>query len=286
MRRAAVFPAVCVLLPACGGGDDEGPRDRPPERPAVQGTVDLERGASGPPDAGTRGGHGGDQAVGVASGPSFAFRGRVRPADSELTIRSVPPGRRATVDADASGRFLAEVRGLRPGPNAFRVEGRKPGHVPWSVDVRVVRRPAAAGGVEVPERDGTPPEATMRFRHAGGTVVRRSPVQPWRRPPVALRERTLRLTAVVRDAEGTGRVRVSLFYRAPCRGGAVTRNFPPAQVERVRVAPGARVPSRRSRSVRVRLPPCTARGRAWADATNAHGLEAFSTPIRFRYAPR
>ncbi|HEX2086951.1 MAG TPA: hypothetical protein VHF89_14820 [Solirubrobacteraceae bacterium] len=285
MRRA-LPPVLLLAVAGCGGDDGERRQPAAPQRAAIEGTVDLERAAAGPPDAGTRGGHGGDQLTAAVSGPSFAFRGRVRPPDSELTIRSVPPGRPATVSADESGRFLAEVRRLRRGPNAFRLEATKPGHLPWSVDVRIVRRAAGSDRVAVPERDPTPPEALLRFRHAGGVVVRRSPVRPWRRPPVAVGGRTLRLTAVVRDAEGTGRVRVSVFYRAPCAGGAVTRDFPPAQVERVRVAPGVRVPARRSRTVRLRLPRCAVRGKAWADATNAHGLESFSTPIRFVRPPR
>jgi hypothetical protein len=51
------------------------------------------------------------------------------------------------------------------------------------------------------------------------------------------------------------------------------------------VAPGARVPPRRSRTVEVTLPRCRVTGRAWADATNAHDLDGESAPIRFEYAP-
>ena len=118
--------------------------------------------------------------------------------------------------------------------------------------------------VRVPEVDRTPPEAGLDFRQSG---------------------RTLDLTAVTRDPEGTGRIRVSLLYRAPCRGGLVTRNFPPAGIARILITPGTTVPARRSRSVRVRLPPCPVTGKAWADATNAHGLDAYSEPVRFRYDP-
>ena len=55
----------------------------------------------------------------------------------------------------------------------------------------------------------------------------------------------------------------------------------------MRVPPGARAPVERRRGARVRLdaggPECSVRGKAWADATNASGLESFSDQIRFEY---
>ena len=142
----------------------------------------------------------------------------------------------------------------------------------------------------VPQVDRTPPEAVLRFEHADGVETARSPVGPRPRPPLALRDPSVRLTAVGRDDDGaTGRVRVSVRYDRVCRGRTqvVTRNFPPSQIERVRLAPGTRAPTQRRRTVSLSLDPggagCTAQGEAWADVTNAHGLEAFSDPIRFTY---
>ena len=52
----------------------------------------------------------------------------------------------------------------------------------------------------------------------------------------------------------------------------------------MRVAPGTLVPAERRRRARVRLEPdCSVRGKAWADATNASGLESFSDQIHFEY---
>ena len=94
-------------------------------------------------------------------------------------------------------------------------------------------------------------------------------------------------TALIRDGDGgTGRVRVSVVYITRCDG--VERQqadyFPPAQIENVRIAPGVRVPAQRSRSARVRFPAgCDVTGKAFAEATNAAGLESFSDPIWFSY---
>ena len=82
-------------------------------------------------------------------------------------------------------------------------------------------------------------------------------------------------------------MRVSVVYVTRCDG--VERQnahyFPPAQIENVRIAPGVRVPVQRSRSARVRFPAgCDVTGKAFAEATNAAGLESFSDPIWFRYS--
>ena len=65
-------------------------------------------------------------------------------------------------------------------------------------------------------------------------------------------------------------------------------HFPPSEIARIRLAPGARAPDERRRRARVRLEAggsgCTVRGKAWADATNASGLESFSDQTRFEYS--
>jgi hypothetical protein len=147
---------------------------------------------------------------------------------------------------------------------------------------------AVLGTVDVPPRDETPPLALLRLDSGSGDpVVHDSPVREQRRPDIALPRPEFAATALIRDGDGgTGRVRVSVVYVTRCDG--VERQkadyFPPAQIENVRIAPGVRVPAQRSRSARVRFPAgCDVTGKAFAEATNAAGLESFSDPIWFRY---
>jgi hypothetical protein len=143
--------------------------------------------------------------------------------------------------------------------------------------------------VRVPERDATPPLALIRVAGGGAAppVVRRSPVRARGSPPVTLARPVLRATAVARDADGgTGRIRLTVRYVATCGGEPRRRtlHFPPPQIESIRLTPGTAAPTRRARSARVRLPArCRVTGEAFADATNAHGLESFSDPVRFAY---
>jgi hypothetical protein len=107
--------------------------------------------------------------------------------------------------------------------------------------------------------------------------------------PLRLRGPELALTALTRDEDGgTARVRVSVRYQQSC-GDALslrTKYFPPSEIARVRVSPGVRAPVERRRRAALRLeagPGCSVRGKAWADATNAWGLESFSDQIRFEF---
>jgi len=146
--------------------------------------------------------------------------------------------------------------------------------------------------VRVPERDATPPLAQIRVLPGAGAapVVHRSPVRARPAAPVALAEPLLRATASVRDADGgTGRIRLTVRYVATCGGERRRRTLhhPPPQIESIRLAPGTAAPVRRVRSARVPLPEgCAVTGEAFADATNAHGLESFSDPVRFAYGAR
>jgi len=148
---------------------------------------------------------------------------------------------------------------------------------------------ARARNVRVPERDATPPLALIRVAPGGAAppVVHRSPVRARRSAPIELARPLLRATAVVRDADGgTGRIRLTVRYVATCGGDRQRRTLhhPPPQIESIRLAPGTAAPTRRTRSARVRLPArCRVTGEAFADATNAHGLESFSDPVRFAY---
>jgi hypothetical protein len=141
--------------------------------------------------------------------------------------------------------------------------------------------------VRVPERDTTPPLAILRLEPPGGAppVVHRSPVRPRRAPAVELAQPEFRATAVIRDEDGgTGRIRLTVVSNASCGGRrqASTRHWPPSQIERIRLTPGTAAPVERRRTARVRLPAgCRVTGEAFADATNASGLESFSDPVRF-----
>ena len=143
------------------------------------------------------------------------------------------------------------------------------------------------GRVRVPERDPTPPLARLRLDPGGGepAVVHRSPVRSRRAPVVALARPEVRATAEIRDADGgTGRIRLTVHWEADCGGERRRRtvNLPPSQIERIRLAPGFLAPVERRRSGRVPLPRgCRVTGEAFADATNASGLESFSDPVRF-----
>ena len=120
---------------------------------------------------------------------------------------------------------------------------------------------------------------------------------------VSLAEPRLRGITIGEDGnEGVARVRVSVTETIRCRrsgGRAVsrprTRYYPPPQVIRVRSNPGARIPTRRTRSVLIRLWTTGCRegseleevnGELWGEAINGSGLEAVTPHLRFRYQPR
>jgi hypothetical protein len=111
----------------------------------------------------------------------------------------------------------------------------------------------------------------------------------------------LRGIATGRDPNGgVARVRVSIREEIECRNGEEgpyrrlrTRYFPPPQVERIRSNPGARLPTKATRSVPLRLSQsrCGAgrltavHGEIWGEAVNGSGLEAVTPHLRFVYEP-
>jgi hypothetical protein len=283
MRRAAAIVAVTCGAWCFGCGGDEG-GDEPGPSPRVTGSVDLERPRAGAPDAGTVAGHGADGGVGTTSAPVFSFTGRVRPADSEVTVSE------GDVRVEPSGRFTVAVAAPRGGTKDVRIDGAKPGHRPWRIDVRVVRGPAAR--VRVPERDELAPTAALLVDPGGGAppIVHASPSEAGERPDVTTLPRpAFRAVAAARDPEGgTGRIRLSVTTTTRCgdRERRRVRYRPPPQIQSVAIPPGAEAPVERTRSARIRLdhrPGCTVTGEVWAEATDAHGLQAVTRHAGFRY---
>jgi hypothetical protein len=237
----------------------------------VTGSVQLEHAAAGPPDAGTAAGHGADAAVGYTKGRFFVLRGTVRPADAAVQVlEPAYRGLSAVPRRDGAG-FTVRLGPLRAGVNRFVVEATKRDHRPWRLEVRIVRQAPAAAmprAATVAAVDRTPPEAaTLRLD----------------------RERLV-ATASGRDGEGMGRIRVSAELRIACRDGRereLVVHVPPPMVETVKVTAGTRVPTRLRRRVslaRVAARRCgggvrSVAGRAWAEATNAHGRDRYSAYV-------
>ncbi len=156
---------------------------------------------------------------------------------------------------------------------------------------------ADPGRVAVPERDASPPSASIRLARADGVVLAKASRGSSART-ATLREPALRGTTTGRDANGgVARVRVSIREEIACRNddGAYrrlrTRYFPPPQVERIRSNPGARLPTSARRSLVLRLSEarCGAgrltavHGELWGEAINGSGLEAVTPHLRFVY---
>ena len=110
------------------------------------------------------------------------------------------------------------------------------------------------------------------------------------------RDERIAVTVVGRDRDGgMGRARVAIRAHLTCRaddGEVVSRPLvryvPPAEVIRIRIAPGTRTRTELRRTVRQRFdthcPGGTLErfsGQAWADTTNASGLDATSRHIHF-----
>ena len=158
--------------------------------------------------------------------------------------------------------------------------------------------------VRVPERDSSPPTATIAIAAADGGRTLADASRPGSPPSgaIELTEPRLRGTAVGEDETGgIVRVRVSISERISCRGDGDarfervrTRYFPPPQIERIRATPGARLPTRATRSRLLALAGerCGAgaeagavEGKLWAEVINGDGLETISPPVRFTYRP-
>jgi hypothetical protein len=153
--------------------------------------------------------------------------------------------------------------------------------------------------VAVPERDGSPPEAVIALVLEGDrTAAEATPPPSEEPPPVRLTTPRLRGVTTGRDRDGgVARVRVSIKERLTCRTAdgtferLRTRYFPPPQIERIRSAPGVRLPTERQRTIAVSLggercgdaEVAAVDGELWGEAINGSGLEAVTRHIRFRW---
>jgi hypothetical protein len=158
---------------------------------------------------------------------------------------------------------------------------------------------ADPGRVAVPRADASPPEAVIALALPGGRTAAEATQPPAEAPaPVRLEAPRLRGVATGRDPDGgVARVRVSIKERITCQGagGLIerlrTRYFPAPQIERVRSAPGVRLPTTRTRSVPLALTGercgdadlAAVDGELWGEAINGSGLEAVTRHIRFAY---
>jgi hypothetical protein len=146
------------------------------------------------------------------------------------------------------------------------------------------------GSIVVPESDPTPPRPVVRL--AGSRATLEKGVPRVLLPP----DEPFAVTVVGRDPDGgMGRARVAIRARLTCRstGGEVAtrplvRYVPLPQIVRIRIAPGTRTRTELRRTVTHRFDTrCGGgtlerfRGEAWADVTNASGLDATSKHIRF-----
>jgi hypothetical protein len=284
--------ALVAVLTWAGCEEQDGEAERGSRPRVVQGSLELEHAQAGAPDAGTRGGHGADRYVLQATAADAVISGRVKPASAQVKLVDESGRRRARVLPAPNGSFSALLPDLPSrGVVTFRLTATAGRAEPWRTEIVASRRVGAGASrsVPVPERDDTPPLAALLLRHGDRVVSSVDPVRPDRDAPLRLRRPELTLTALTRDQDGgTGRVRVSVRYQQSCGDARAVRTeyFPPSEIARVRVAPGVRAPIERRRRAALRLEPgpgCSVRGKAWADATNASGLESFSDQIRFEY---
>jgi hypothetical protein len=280
MRSRLVLAALVAVVAGCGG------ESRKPEqpRPAVSGTVDLGKPQAGAPDAGTSAGHGNEAALATTSADVVSFTGRVEPADSTVMVSD------GVVRVEPTGRFTVAIASPPSGTEEIRIDAAKAGHRPWSLDVRIKR--AAPSQVEVPEGDDEAPSAAVMLetRRGDRAIVQPSPSRAGESPEVVeLPEPRFRATAAVRDQHGgTGRIRliVETLRRCGDTDKALVQVLPPAQIENVALPPGARAPIERQRSKLIDLKDgerCSYTGELFAEGTDAHGRQAVTAHIGFRY---
>jgi hypothetical protein len=161
-----------------------------------------------------------------------------------------------------------------PAPEPTR---EPPATAPGVPDGGTQRGHDRGASIRVPARDSTPPT-----------------------PAVELERRSSGVRATVTGTDedgGMGRARVAIRASFSCRKGArawtepYVQYVPPPMIERVKVTPGTRVHTRLVRSAGLAFDPSrchggelhAVHGEAWADTTNASGLDATSDHVRFRW---
>ena len=200
--------------------------------------------------------------------------------------------------------LLAGCASEGTGPTTPR-DGREPSPAPPPDAGTATGHGGDVRRVAVPHEDGSPPTVTIRLATPRSARTLAEASQPPGRvhgSSVDLAKARLLGTTVGEDPNGgVARVRVSISERITCRDADARqferprrRYFPPPQIERVRAAPGALLPTRRRRSLQMSLigarcgPHADAvevRGQLWGEAINGHGLEAVTPHIHFSYRP-
>lgn len=150
------------------------------------------------------------------------------------------------------------------------------------------------GSIVVPKLDPTPPQPTVRL--AGVQAHREGPSPP---TVTVSPDEPIAVTVIGRDRDGgMGRARVAIRATLFCRTAATSRlrrqplvrYVPPPQIARIKANSGTRIRSVLIRSVTQRFGEAECdgdqldrfTGQAWADTTNASGLDATSRHIHFR----
>jgi hypothetical protein len=295
-RRWAIALLAVLAVSGCDEDDGKDAAPSPAVPRAVQVELDLPRPQAGAPDAGTQAGHGGDRYLLKAEVADPIVSGRMNPPSALVELADAAGTRIARVNVARDGSFDALLPRLpASGVVTFRLSAAAGDAEPARTEIVASRAPAggAPASVRVPASDRTPPAAALLLQSGGRVVSSVAPVRSDRDRPLRLARPVLDLTAITRDADGgSGRVRVSLTYVRSCGSERTRRTlyFPPSEIARVRLAPGTIAPAERRRHARVRLETggrgCTVRGKAWADATNASGLESFSDQTAFGYSAR
>jgi hypothetical protein len=131
--------------------------------------------------------------------------------------------------------------------------------------------------IRVPESDPTPPVPAVEIERLADAVV-------------------ATVTGIDEDG-GMGRARVAIKASFGCSDGGrewtqpYVRYVPPPMIERIKVTPGTLVETRLARSSRLAFDASrcrggelkAVRGEAWADTTNASGLDATSDHAHFNW---
>jgi hypothetical protein len=186
--------------------------------------------------------------------------------------------------------------GEEPAPPAREAPDRPPATAPAVPDGGTDRGHGVddqGAQIRVPESDPTPPLPVVEIgdRRVTGHNA-------W--PELALPADTTHVRATVTGTDrdgGMGRARVSFTATFLCRDRGTGRRWsrplvrhdPPPMIEPIRIAPGTRVATRLVRTAALALDPtrceggelASVHGEAWADTTNASGLDATSGHLGF-----